>query len=135
MLVLTKVDSIKNSVRSNHFRDGTSTSHPELSAILASWGLLRLSAENHAKNCIIPTALSTDLCPRACSDGSNGVWVVCEEVPRVAAGVDDVVVAFEDADGEFVGAQVGPDVFDRVQFRAVWRQGQQGEIVGDDKGI
>ena len=60
--------------------------------------------------------------------------VVGEEIPCVAAGVDDVVVAFENADGEFVGAQVSPDVFDRVQFRAVWWQGQQGEIVGHDEG-
>ena len=61
--------------------------------------------------------------------------VVGEEVSCVAAGVDDVVIDFENADGEFVGAQVSQDVFDRVQFRAVWRQGQQAEIVGHDAGI
>ena len=62
---------------------------------------------------LIPTALSTDLCPIPYCDGSYGVGVVCEEVPRVAAGVDDVVVAVEDGAGELVGAQVGPDVLDR----------------------
>ena len=56
-----------------------------------------------------------------------------EEVPRVAAGIDDVVAGVEDDYGELVGAQAGPDVPDRVQFRAVGRQGQQQEVVGDDK--
>ena len=53
--------------------------------------------------------------------------VVCEEVPRVAAGVDDVVVAFEDGDGEFVGAQVsvqapGKTVVDLTLKRSVHDQ-------------
>ena len=62
------------------------------------------------------------------------LWSLAKKFQCVAAGVDDVVVAFENADGEFVGAQVSPDVFDRIQVRAVWRQGQQGEIVGHDEG-
>ena len=40
------------------------------------------------------------------------IGVVGEEVPRVAAGFDDVVIGVEYADGEFVGAQVGPDILD-----------------------
>ena len=62
--------------------------------------------------------------------------IVGEEDPRVAAGIDDVVAGVEDGYdgyGELVGAQAGPDVPDRVQFRAVGRQGQQQEVVGDDK--
>ena len=54
--------------------------------------------------------------------------IVGEEVPCVAAGIDDVVAGVEDGYdgyGELVGAQAGPDVPDRVQFRAVGRQGQQ----------
>ena len=30
--------------------------------------------------------------------------------------------------------KVGPDIFDGVQFRATGRQGQQGEVVGDNQG-
>ena len=64
---------------------------------------------------LIPAALSTDLRPSAGGYESYGLGVIGEEVPGVAAGLDDVVVAVEDGDGELVGAQVGPDVFDRVQ--------------------
>ena len=60
--------------------------------------------------------------------------VVGEEVPCLAAGFDDFVVAVEYGDGELVGAQVGPDVFHRVQLWAVGRQGQQGEVFGDVQG-
>ena len=62
---------------------------------------------------LIPTAFSSDLRPSTGGDGSDGLWVVGEEVPSLAAGVDDVVAAFEDADGEPVGAKVSPDVLDR----------------------
>ena len=80
---------------------------------------------------LIPTALSTDLRPFSGGDGSDCFWVVGEEVPGFAAGVDDVVVAVEDGDGEFVGAQVSPDVLDGVQFRSVGRQVQEGYVVRD----
>lgn len=36
----------------------------------------------------------------------------------------------EDTVAELVAPQVGPDVPDRVQLRAVWRQMQQGDVVG-----
>ena len=62
------------------------------------------------------------------------MWVVGEEVPCLAAGVDDGVGAVETGDGAPVGAQAGPDVFHRVQLRAVGRQGQPGEIVGQVEG-
>ena len=65
-----------------------------------------------ARQTLIPTALSTDLFPSPGGDGSDGLWVVGEEVPGLAAGFDDVVVAVEHGDGELDGAQVGPDVFD-----------------------
>jgi hypothetical protein len=42
--------------------------------------------------------------------------------PRVAGGADDVVVGFEDAVGEPIGAQILPDVFDRVQLGRTGRQ-------------
>ena len=58
----------------------------------------------------IPAALSTDLRPSAGGYGSYGLGVIGEAVPRLAAGLDDVVVAVEDRDGELFGAQVDPDV-------------------------
>ena len=57
----------------------------------------------------------------------NGLFVFGEEVPRVAALLDDVVVGVEDGDGEFVGAQVGPDVFDRVEFRCTFAAGRRSK--------
>lgn len=59
--------------------------------------------------------------------------MVCEAVPCGAAGGDDGVVVVEDADGEPVGAQVLPDIFHRVQLRAVGREQDGGEVVGDDE--
>lgn len=40
----------------------------------------------------------------------------------VELGGDDLIVGFEDRDGEAVGAQVGPDVLDGVQFGGMRRQ-------------
>lgn len=45
--------------------------------------------------------------------------------------MDDLVVAVEDADGEPVGAEAGPDVLDRVEFRGIGRQVQERDVVGD----
>ena len=58
-----------------------------------------------------------------------------EPIPGVAACLEDGIVGFEDPIAEFVAAQIGPDVFDRVQLRAVWRQVEQGDIVGDSQFI
>jgi hypothetical protein len=55
--------------------------------------------------------------------------VVCEECPSVASLVDNIVVAFEDCDREFVTAQIFPDVFDRVEFGRVGRQGNKRDVV------
>ena len=52
----------------------------------------------------IPTALWIDLCPLPRGDGGDDVGVVGEAVPCGAAGGDDGVVVFKDADGEPVGA-------------------------------
>ena len=65
------------------------------------------------KTCqIIPTALIIDPCPFSCGDGGDEFLVTCEEVPGVAAFVDDVGVTVEHGDGELVGPKVVPDVFD-----------------------
>ena len=49
----------------------------------------------------------------------------------MAAVVEDVVVGVEDPVGEPVLPQELPDVLDRVQLRCFWRQGQEGDVVGD----
>jgi hypothetical protein len=42
--------------------------------------------------------------------------------------VDDVVVAFEHGDGEFVAAQIFPDILDRVQLWGVGRQADERDV-------
>ena len=54
-----------------------------------------------------------------------------EPTPRIATGIDDILVGFEDAVAEFVAAQVGPDILDGIEFGAVGRQVQEGDVVGD----
>ena len=61
---------------------------------------------------LIPAALRTDLCPLPGGDGRDDFGLLCEAVPRDAAGIDDGVVVVEDADGEPVGSQVLPDILD-----------------------
>jgi hypothetical protein len=53
-----------------------------------------------------------------------------ERVPGVAARVDDVVVAVEEAMAEEALAQVEPDAFDRVQLWAVGRQMERRDRIG-----
>ncbi len=53
-----------------------------------------------------------------------------ESVPGLATGGDDGVVAVEDAACEEVLAEVLPDIFLGVEFRAVGRQRQQCDVVG-----
>ena len=53
--------------------------------------------------------------------------------PRVAAGFDDVVVAFEAGFGELVGAQVLSDVFDRVDLGRTGRAGEWRDVQRDDQ--
>ena len=78
----------------------------------------------------ISSSLEIDLCPLSCGDGGDGGCIVCEEVPCVAALVHDIGVAVEDGYGELVGAQVLPDVFDRVEFGRVWRERERRDVVG-----
>jgi hypothetical protein len=56
-----------------------------------------------------------------------------EFVPGVAAVVDDGTVAREHPVGEPVVAQELPEVLDRVQLRAFWRQWQEGEVGWHDE--
>ena len=44
--------------------------------------------------------------------------------------INDVVVVVEDGDGEFVAAQIFPDVFDGIEFGSIGRQVQKSDVVG-----
>jgi hypothetical protein len=65
------------------------------------------------------------------SGGHDAPWLASEFVPGLAAVVDDIVVAEEDAVGEPVVAQKLPDVFGRVEFGTFGREGDEREIAGD----
>ena len=85
---------------------------------------------------LIPTVLISDLFgPVSGGDGPDLVGKLAQAVPGVAAGVDDGLVAGEDQSVEEVMPEELPQIFDRVEFRAVGRQRQQREVVGDAQGL
>lgn len=67
------------------------------------------------------------------SDGSDTACFSDEGFPGVAASVDDSVVGVEDTPCQIVLAQVLPDIFLSVEFRAIGRQAKKREIIGNDK--
>jgi hypothetical protein len=67
------------------------------------------------------------------SNGHDAPGLIDELVPSVAAMVDEIVVGFEDAVREPVVAQKLPDVFDRIELGAFWRQRNDGDICGHDE--
>ena len=71
--------------------------------------------------------------PIAQSDGHDPPGLIDELVPSVAAMIDEIVVGFEDAVGEPVVAHELPDVFDRVEFGAFRRQGDDGDVGRHDE--
>ena len=71
--------------------------------------------------------------PLAQSDGHDAPRLVDELVPCLAAVIDEIIVRFEDAVGEPVIAHELPDVLDRVEFGAFWRQGDNGDIGRHDE--
>ena len=85
---------------------------------------------------IIPTALAFDRFGviTGC-DGFDDLDVVGEEVPCVAALRDDLLVGLEDGDGEAVGAQIGPDILDWIEFRGIGRKQHEGDIDGRLQGL
>jgi len=62
------------------------------------------------------------------SDRHDTPWLIDEAVPSVAAVIDDIVVRAEDPVGQPVLSHELPEVFDRVQFRTLWRQGHQRDV-------
>lgn len=71
--------------------------------------------------------------PLAQSDGHDAPGLIDELVPSVAAMVDEIVVGFEDAVREPVVAHELPDVFDRVELGAFWRQCNDGDVGRHDE--
>ena len=61
-------------------------------------------------------------------DGLEDVWRFDEGVPGCAGCVYDLFVGFPDLMGEAVGAQIGPEVLDWVEFGGIGRQGQQHDV-------
>jgi hypothetical protein len=60
---------------------------------------------------LIPTALIFDLCPFACSDGSDNVRAAHQRIPCVGACVDDGLVCVPHLMSEEICTQIFPDVF------------------------
>jgi len=71
--------------------------------------------------------------PLAQSDGHDAPRLVDELVPSIAAMVDEIVVGFENTIRKPVVAHELPDVLDRVELRAFRRQGENGDIGGNDQ--
>src|SRR5258708_20712209 len=55
----------------------------------------------------------------------------CSKKFHASQVIDDVVVVIEDGDGEFVAAQIFPDVFDRIEFGSVGWQTDKSDVFGD----
>ena len=71
--------------------------------------------------------------PLAQPDGHDFPRTVEERIPCIAAVIDDIVVGFEDAIREPVVAHILPDIFDRIEFRAFRRQGEDGDVGGNEQ--
>ena len=71
--------------------------------------------------------------PLAQSNGHDAPGLIDQLVPSVAAMVDEIVVGFEDAVREPVVAHKLPDVFDRIELGAFWRQRNDGDICGHEE--
>jgi len=92
------------------------------------------------RNCgngpVIPTASDVDRFGGvARGNRAQGGNVAGEDVPGFATSGDDLLVGLEDGDGGAAGAEVGPDVPDRVQLRGLWRERHQGDGAGHLQGL
>ena len=71
--------------------------------------------------------------PTAQSDRHDDPWLLHEFVPGIAAVIEQVVVAEEDAIGEPVLADELPDAFLRIEFGALGRQRDEADVGWHDK--
>ena len=71
--------------------------------------------------------------PLAQSDGHDAPGLIDELVPGRTTVVDEIVVGFEDAVREPVVAHILPDIFDRIEFRALRRQWHNGDVGGNEQ--
>jgi hypothetical protein len=62
------------------------------------------------------------------SDGDDASGLICEFVPRFAAVIENCVIGAEDAVGDPILAHELPDVLDRIEFRALGRQWDDGDV-------
>lgn len=75
------------------------------------------------------------MCPLACSDGFDAVWLVDKLVPGVTAMIDDFGVGSEDTVGEPVIPHELPDVFDWIELGTFGRQRDDAEVIGHDQRV
>ena len=61
--------------------------------------------------------------------------IVSDGIPCVATGIDDGVLILEDAEAQEAFSEVEPEPFDWVEFRAVGRQQDEGDIVRGFQGM
>lgn len=71
--------------------------------------------------------------PRSEANGCDTPRLGFKFAPSVATVGDDIFVVFEDAVREPVVTHELPEIFDGIEFRASWRQWQEGNIVGNDE--
>ena len=71
--------------------------------------------------------------PLSQSDGHDLPGSVDKGIPGVAAVIDDIVVGFEDAVREPVVAHILPDIFNRIELWAFRRQGENGDVGGNEQ--
>lgn len=69
------------------------------------------------------------MCPVSQPDRHDAPGLFDEAIPGIAAVIDDIVVRAEDAVGQPVVAHELPQVLDRVQFRALWRQWHERDVI------
>src|SRR5262249_19068902 len=71
--------------------------------------------------------------PLAQSNGHDAPGLIDQLVASVAAMVDEIVVGFEDSVREPVVAHELPDIFDRIELGAFWRQRNDGDVCRHDE--
>ena len=93
------------------------------------WGWDGTLEKIHHALYVIPTRLNIDRCPLPCSERSDALGMIGQKEPRPSARLDDGLVAFPDQSGEFVLPQILPNRLHWIEFRRVWRQRQQSDVV------